>query len=64
MNQDKDKYAILNVSKIIDMVEEARIAMYSDTEQTAFILEELVSILNGVSALDDINKQLGKSLEQ
>jgi len=51
-NNDNDKFAILNVTKIIDMVEEARYAMYSDTEQTSFILQELVSILNDADSLE------------
>jgi hypothetical protein len=52
-----DKYAILNVTAIINMIEEARYAMWSDTEQTSFILQELVSILNDA---DSIDMQLGQ----
>jgi len=47
-----DKFAILNVTKIIDMVEDARYKMYSDTEQTSFILQELVSILESADSLE------------
>ena len=47
-----DKFAILNVTKIIDMVEDARSWMWSDTEQTSFILQELVSILKSADSLD------------
>jgi len=47
-----DKFAILNVTKIIDMVEDARSWMWSDTEQTSFILQELVSILKSADSLE------------
>ena len=52
-----DKHAILNVTKIIDMIEDARYAMYSDTEQTSFILNELVDILQKA---DSLELQLGQ----
>ena len=47
-----DKYAILNVTKIMDMIEDARYAMWSDTEQTSFILQELVAILETADSLE------------
>ena len=47
-----DKFAILNVTKLIDMIEDARYTMYSDTEQTSFILQELVQILEQSDSLE------------
>ena len=47
-----DKHAILNVTKMIDMIEDARYALWSDTEQTSFILQELVSILEQSDSLE------------
>jgi hypothetical protein len=55
-----DKYAILNVTKLIDMIEDARIAMYSDTEHTSFILRDLVSILEQSDGLDTILERYSK----
>ncbi len=47
-----DKFAILNVTNIINMIEDARYAMYSDTEKTSFILQDLVDILEKSDSLE------------
>lgn len=51
----EEKFAILNATKIIEMLDEAKLALWYDGEQTAFILEELMSILRDA---DDVNVQL------
>jgi len=58
MSTIDDKFAILNVTKIIDMIEEAKQLGYSDIEQLYFTLDELLDILRSVDGLEKINKMV------
>lgn len=57
MSAIEDKFAILNVTKIIDMIEEAKQLGYSDSEQLYFILDELLDILRSTDGLEAITKK-------
>ncbi|WP_411753336.1 hypothetical protein [Serratia sp. (in: enterobacteria)] len=52
-----DKHAILNVTAIINMLEEAKYVGYSDIEQTYFIINELIDILEKSDSVEEVLNQ-------
>lgn len=47
-----DKFGIVNISKVVDMIEEAK--WTSDSEDKASILNELIDILNKSDEIEAI----------